>query len=55
MEAKPGGDTRTNDTAKEKEKRKWGRTFYNFLASGGIIVLIVLGFVLVVVISVLIK
>ena len=32
-----------------------GKDLYNFLASGGIIVLIVLGFVLVVVISVVIK
>lgn len=38
-----------------KKKRTWGSAFFTFLASGGIIVLLVVGVALAVVISVLIK
>ena len=54
MEVIPNGEAKIGSGDKAK-KRSWGSMFYKFLSSGGIIVLIVVGFVLTVVISVLVK
>jgi hypothetical protein len=55
MEATSDGKMEIDSRDKAKKKRSWGSAFYTFLSSGGIIVLLLVGFVLVIVISVLIK
>jgi len=50
MEAGPGNKTETNIGDKEKGKRNWGSRIYNFLASGGLILVLVGGFIIAVII-----
>ncbi len=46
-------EVRSNDAI--KKKKSWGTKFYSFLASGGIIVLVVVGFILAIIVSILIQ
>jgi hypothetical protein len=55
MEATSNGKVEVGNKEEGKKKRSWGSAFYTFLASGGIIVLLVLGVVLAVVISILFR
>ncbi len=55
MEATSDGKIESAKGVKAKKKRSWGSAFFTFLASGGIIVLLVVGVVLAFVISMLFK
>ena len=50
MEAETNEEIQVNVKNGEKKKRKWGSRIYNFLASGGLILVIVGGFVIAVII-----
>ena len=55
MEPTSDGKGEINSEEKAREKRSWGGAFFTFLASGGIMLLVLVGGVLLVVISILIK
>jgi hypothetical protein len=55
MEATSNQEVEVNSGDTAKKKRSGWSAFYTFLASGGIIVLLVLGVVLAIVISILFK
>lgn len=48
-------ETNIMDEGKGKGKRKWGSRIYNFLAYGGIILVLIGGFVIYIIIHILIK
>ncbi len=50
MEAAAGNKMAANTGDKGKGKRKWGSRIYNFLASGGLILVLVGGFIVAVII-----
>ena len=55
MEATSDAKAEVNSKGKGKQGRTWGRAFYNFLASGGIILVLVAAVALAIAISLLIK
>ena len=55
MEATSNGKAEVTKREEGKKNRSWGSAFYTFLASGGIIILLVVGVVLAIVISLLFK
>ncbi len=55
MEAAPNGNVEVANRNETKKKRSWGSAFLTFLASGGIILLLVVGVVITIAISVLLK
>ena len=48
-------ETANLEEGKGKGKQSWGRLFFNFLAYGGIIVVLIVGVIIALVISILIK
>ncbi len=50
MEAATRKKMETNIKGEEKGKRKWGSRIYSFLASGGLILVLVAGFIIAVII-----
>jgi hypothetical protein len=50
MEAETNNKMGANIKDEGKEKRKWGSRIYNFLASGGLILVLVGGFIIAVII-----
>jgi hypothetical protein len=55
MEGASNGKVEVGGSDTAKKKRSWGSAFYTFLASGGIMLLVLAGGVLLVVISILLK
>ena len=50
METVTNQKMETNVREEEKGKRKWGSRIYTFLASGGILIVLVVGFIIAVII-----
>jgi hypothetical protein len=55
METTPNGRVEVSGREEGKKKRSWGSAFFTFLASGGIILLLIAGVAIAVVVSILVS